>query len=154
MKVPFSWLKEYVDIDVSAEELQTRLFSCGFEVEELIDLSAEIDRVVVGVITEAVKQEGTHLTMCKLDCGAYGKDIEISTGADNIYVGAHVPAALDNSRLPGGIVIKAKPLMGVMSHGMLCSGEELGINDDYIDGAEVHGILILQEDTVAGEDIA
>ena len=154
MKVPFSWLKEYVDIDVSAEELQTRLFSCGFEVEELIDLSAEIDRVVVGVITEAVKQEGTHLTMCKLDCGAYGKDIEISTGADNIYVGAHVPAALDNSRLPGGIVIKAKPLMGVMSHGMLCSGEELGINDDYIDGAEVHGILILPEDTVAGEDIA
>ena len=107
MKVPFSWLKEYVDIDVSAEELQTRLFSCGFEVEELIDLSAEIDRVVVGVFTEAVKQEGTHLTMCKLDCGAYGKDIEISTGADNIYVGAHVPAALDNSRLPGGIVIKA-----------------------------------------------
>ncbi|MBQ3132686.1 MAG: phenylalanine--tRNA ligase subunit beta [Clostridia bacterium] len=154
MKVPFSWLKEYVDIDVSAEELQTRLFSCGFEVEELIDLAAEFDRVVVGVITEAVKQEGTHLTMCKLDCGAYGKNIEISTGADNIFVGAHVPAALDNSRLPGGIVIKAKPLMGVMSYGMLCSGEELGINDDHIEGAEVNGILILPDDTVAGTPIA
>lgn len=153
MKVPFSWLKEYVDIDVTAEELEGRLFSCGFEVEELIDLSADVNRVVVGVITEAVKQEGTHLTMCKLDCGDYGKDIEISTGADNIFVGAHVPAALDDSTLPGGIHIKAKPLMGVMSYGMLCSGAELGINDDYIDGAEVNGILILPEDTYAGQDI-
>ena len=47
MKVPFSWLKEYVDIDVTAQELEDKLFGCGFEVEELIDLSAEIDRVVV-----------------------------------------------------------------------------------------------------------
>ena len=46
MKVPFSWLKQYVDIDVSAEELEKKLFDCGFEVEELIDLSAEISRVV------------------------------------------------------------------------------------------------------------
>ena len=44
MKVPFSWLKEYVDIDVTAQELEDKLFGCGFEVEELIDLSAEIDR--------------------------------------------------------------------------------------------------------------
>ena len=42
MKVPYSWLKEYVDIDVSAEELQEKLFSCGFEVEELIDLMADL----------------------------------------------------------------------------------------------------------------
>ena len=51
MKVPFSWLKEYVDIDVTPQELQSKLFSCGFEVEELIDLGAEISRVVVGVVT-------------------------------------------------------------------------------------------------------
>ena len=48
MKVPYSWLKEYVDIDISPEELQEKLFSCGFEVEELINLRAGIDRVVVG----------------------------------------------------------------------------------------------------------
>ena len=52
MKVPFSWLKEYVDIDVTAQELETKLFSCGFEVEELIDLSAGIDKVVVGKVVE------------------------------------------------------------------------------------------------------
>lgn len=153
MKVPYSWLKEYVDIDISPEELQEKLFSCGFEVEELINLRAGIDRVVVGEITEAVKQEGTHLTICKLDCGEYGKNIQISTGADNIYVGAHVPAALDSATLPGGITIKSKKMRGVESNGMLCSGEELGLNEDLYEGAEVYGILILPQNTVPGTDI-
>ena len=47
MKVPFSWLKEFVDIDVTAQELEEKLFSCGFEVEELIPLDAGISKVVV-----------------------------------------------------------------------------------------------------------
>lgn len=64
MKVPFSWLKEFVDIDVTAQELEEKLFSCGFEVEELIPLDAGISKVVVGKIVEMEKQEGTHLTKC------------------------------------------------------------------------------------------
>ena len=52
MKVPFSWLKEFVDIDVTAQELEEKLFSCGFEVEELIPLDAGIRKVVVGKIVE------------------------------------------------------------------------------------------------------
>ena len=64
MKVPFSWLKELVDIDVTAQELEEKLFSCGFEVEELIPLDAGISKVVVGKITSMEKQEGTHLTKC------------------------------------------------------------------------------------------
>ena len=59
MKVPFSWLKELVDIDITAEELEEKLFSCGFEVEERMDLSAEIDKVVVGVIT-SIEKAGGH----------------------------------------------------------------------------------------------
>ena len=55
MKVPFSWLKQYVDIDVSAQELETKLFDCGFEVEELIDLGAEISKVV-----DRVRAPGGH----------------------------------------------------------------------------------------------
>jgi len=47
MKVPFSWLKEFVDIDVTAQELEEKLFSCGFEVEELIPLDAGISKVVI-----------------------------------------------------------------------------------------------------------
>mgnify|MGYP000522745886 CR=1 FL=1 len=84
MKVPFSWLKEFVDIDVTAQELEEKLFSYGFEVEELIPLDAGISKVVVGKIVEMEKQEGTHLTKCVVDCGDYGHDIRISTGASNM----------------------------------------------------------------------
>ena len=153
MKVPFSWLKELVDIDITAQELEDKLFSCGFEVEERIDLSAGIDKVVVGVITSIEKQEGTHLSRCVVDCGDYGHDIRITTGAPNIFVGAHVPAALDGSTLPGGIHIKKRMMQGFESNGMLCSGEELGLNEDLYPGAGVYGLLILPEDTTPGADI-
>ena len=154
MKVPFSWLKELVDIDVTAQELEEKLFSCGFEVEELIPLDAGISKVVVGRIVEMEPQEGTHLTKCVVDCGEYGHDIRISTGAANMKLGDCVPAALDGSTLPGGIRIKARKMQGVESNGMLCSGEELGLNDDLFPGSEVYGLLILPEDSVPGTDIA
>ena len=152
MKVPFSWLKEFVDIDVTAQELEEKLFSCGFEVEELIPLDAGISKVVVGKIVEMEKQEGTHLTKCVVDCGSYGHDIRISTGAANMKLGDCVPAALDGSTLPGGIKIKARKMQGVESNGMLCSGEELGLNEDLFPGSEVYGLLILPE--VKDSDIA
>ena len=104
MKVPFSWLKELVDIDVTAQELEEKLFSCGFEVEELIPLDAGISKVVVGKIVEMEKQEGTHLTKCVVDCGDYGHDIRISTGASNMKLGAttgamSVPGTLSSGRM-------------------------------------------------------
>lgn len=152
MKAPFSWLKEYVDIDISAEELEEKLFGCGFEVEELISLGGEISRVVVGKVETCEKVEGTHLYTCQVNCGEFGTK-QIVTGAPNVYVGMHTPAALDGSTLPGGITIKAKPLHGIPSEGMLCSGEELGINEDMYPGAEVNGLLDLPKDTVPGEAI-
>ncbi len=153
MKVPYSWLKEYVDIDISAEELEEKLFGCGFEVEELIDLGKEVSRVVVGEVLACEPVEGTHLQICQVNCGAYGNPIQIVTGASNVYAGMHTPAALDNSTLPGGVTIKAKPLKGIPSDGMLCSGEELGLNDDLYPGAEVYGLMDLPKDTVPGTDI-
>ena len=71
-----------------------------------------------------------------MDCGEYGHDIRISTGAANMKLGDCVPAALDGSTLPGGIKIKARKMQGVESNGMLCSGEELGLNDDLFPGSE------------------
>lgn len=167
MKVPFSWLKDYVDITVSAEELQEKLFSCGFEVEELSYLGEKVNRVVVGEITKIEKHpDSDHLLICMLDCGEeYGRELQIVTGASNVFVGAKVPVALDDSTVveydparlekdPSGIKkIKKGKLRGVESNGMLCSGQELGINDDFYPGAEVNGILILAEDTPIGEDI-
>ena len=148
MKVPFSWLKEYVDIDITPQQLEEKLFSAGFEVEELIDLSAEISRVVVGQITHMEKQEGTdHLYLCRVNCGPeYGEDLAITTGAPNIFEGAIVPVALDGATLPGGVTIKARKMHGVLSNGMMCSGEELGINNDWYPGAETYGLLILNDD--------
>ena len=152
MKVPFSWLKEYVDIDIPVESLVEKLFSCGFEVEELIDLGAEVSGVVVGEVVACEPIEGTHLTRCQVNTGN-GEPIQILTGAPNVYEGMHTPAALDGSRLPGGIQIHAKPMMGLPSNGMLCSGDELGLNDDLYPGAEVYGLMDLPKDTVPGTDI-
>lgn len=155
MLVPLSWLKDYVDIDVTIDELEEKLFSSGFEVEEVKYLGEEVQNVVTGKITHIEKhQDSDHLQICILDCGDnYGKEIQIVTGAQNVFEGAVVPVALDGSLLPGGIKIKKGKLRGVESNGMLCSGGELGITDDWIDGADVDGILILPETTPLGIDI-
>ena len=153
MKVPYSWLKEYVEIDLTPEELQEKLFSCGFEVEELIPLGGEISRVVVGEVLACEPVEGTHLAICQVNCGEFGEKIQIVTGAPNVYTGMHTPAALDGATLPGGVKIAAKPLKGIPSNGMMCSGEELGLNEDLYPGAEVYGLLDLPKDTVPGTDI-
>ena len=156
MVVPFSWLKDYVDIDVSAEELQAKLFSCGFEVENLTYLGKDVTGVVTGRITKTEKHpDADRLTVCTVDCGSHGVK-QICTAATNVYAGAIVPCALDGATVlhEGGIQkIKTGKLRGVASEGMFCSGEELGINNDWYEGAETYGILILDEDTSVGEDI-
>ena len=167
MKVPFSWLKDYVEIDITAQELAEKLFSCGFEVEELIYLGEKISRVVVGEVKALTPHpDSDHMQVCVVDCGdEYGRELQIVTGAPNVYVGMKTPCALDGSTVvesdprqleknPDAVKkIKKGKLRGVESCGMLCSGEELGINDDYYDGAEVNGLLDLAKDTVVGTDI-
>ena len=156
MILPFSWLKDYVDVDVTPETLQEKLFSCGFEVEELTYLGKDVENVVTGRITKTEKHpDADRLTVCQVDCGALGAR-QIVTAATNVFAGAVVPIALDNSTVKheGGIQkIKTGKLRGVVSEGMFCSGEELGINDDFYAGAEVDGILILDADTPLGTDI-
>ncbi len=156
MIAPLSWLKEYVDIDISAAELQEKLFSCGFEVEELTYLGRDVENVVTGKILATEKHpDADRLTVCKVDCGKFGIK-QIVTAATNVFAGAIVPVALDNSTVKheGGVrKIKTGKLRGVLSEGMFCSGEELGINNDFYDGAEVNGILILDPATQIGVDI-
>ena len=93
MKVPFSWLREFVDIDVTAQELEEKLFGCGFEVEELIDIGKDITNVVVGRVAECEPIPETHLHVCKVDVGA-GEPIQICCGADNVRAGGKYPVAL------------------------------------------------------------
>ena len=167
MKAPFSWLKDYVDIDISAQELAEKLFSCGFEVEELVYLGEKINKVVIGEVKALTPHpDSDHMQICVVDCGEeYGRDLQIVTGASNVYVGMKTPCALDGSTVvesdervleknPDAVKkIKKGKLRGVESFGMLCSGEELGINDDFYKGAEFDGLLDLAKDAPVGEDI-
>ena len=153
MKAPLSWLKDYVDIDCSPEELKDKLFSCGFEVEEMTYIAKQIERIVVCKILSIEKHpDADKLSVVQIDAGEHGK-LQIVTAATNIFVGALVPVALDNSTLFNGEKIKTGKLRGVTSYGMFCSGEELGITDDWYKGASVNGILILNEDYPLGVEV-
>lgn len=153
MKVLLSWLKEYVDIDVTPKELEEKLFSAGLEVEEVVYLGENIEKIYVGQVTTIEKYEGTHLYICHIDCGEHGHDHLILTGADNVFQGAKVPACVVGAKLPNGLEIAPRKMKDMMSYGMLCSGEELGLNKDWYPGADVNGIMILNEDAPVGEDI-
>ena len=152
MKVPFSWIKDFVDIDVSVQELGDKLVSAGFEIEEYIYLRDNIKNVVVGLVDDIYKhQDSNHLNICKINVGS--EILQIVTGAQNVHKGDKVPVALDGALLPDGKRIKTGELRGVLSSGMLCSGGELGLIEDDYPGAEVNGILILKENEEIGKDI-
>ena len=82
MLIPLSWLKDYVDIDVTPRELEEKLFSCGFEVEELREVGGEISNVVVGLVEECEPIPETHLHVCRVNGGAHGV-FQVCCGADN-----------------------------------------------------------------------
>ncbi|MGN1201376.1 MAG: phenylalanine--tRNA ligase subunit beta [Candidatus Caccovivens sp.] len=152
MKVSYNWLKDFVDIDVSAEELAERLTVSGFEVEDLCYMNEHLHDVYVGHITKIEKHpEADRLVVCKVDVGT--KTVQIVTSATNVFEGAYVPVSLEGADLANGIKIKPSAFRGVNSDGMFCSGEELGIDDNYFEGASVNGILILPENSVAGQKI-
>ena len=100
MKVLLSWLKEYVDIDVTVQELEKKFFGAGFEVEGVEYLGENIEKVYVGQVTSIEKYEGTHLYICHIDCGEQGHDHLILTGADNVFQGAKVPSCIVGAKLP------------------------------------------------------
>ncbi len=153
MKVLYSWLKDYVDIDIEPKELETKLFSAGFEVEGIEYLGENLDKVVVGQITTMEHYEGTHLQICHVDCGDMGHDHLILTGADNVFVGAKVPAALVGAKLPCGLDIQPRKMVDMMSYGMLCSGEEMCLDANWYPGADVNGIMILDENAPLGMEM-
>ena len=162
MIAPLSWLKEYVDIDCTPQELQEKLFSCGFEVEELNEVGADISGVVVGLVETCEAIPDTHLHVCTVNCGEHGT-FQICCGADNVEAGKKFPAALvgatvyatsrDHTTVEGTMTIKKGKLRGYESHGMLCSGVELGVSEDMFPGAGYNGLLVLPDDAEVGADV-
>lgn len=152
MRLPISWLNEYVDVkNISEKTLCDALVGAGFEVEEIIRYSDDISGVVTGKILKIDKHENADkLKVCTVDLG--NKTLVIVTGANNVTVGDVVPVALDGANLSGKI-IKSAPLRGVMSYGMMCSGAELKTDDAFVDGASVDGILLLDKNLPLGQDV-
>lgn len=153
MKVSLNWLKRYVDIDVSTEELCHRMTMAGFEVDGVENLGDAIQNVVAARIMKLEPHpDSDHLQICQMDVG--GEElVQIITGAQNVFEGALVPAALHDSHLPNGMHIKKGKLRGLPSNGMLCSGEELCLKEGDYPGAEVDGILILKDEYAPGTDM-
>lgn len=153
MKVSYNWLKDFVDIDVTPELLAEKLVGAGFEIEEIIDEGKKCKNVVTGRIEELVKHpDSDHMVICRLNVGD-SEPIQIVTGASNVAVGDVVPVAKHNSFLPDGTNIKKGKLRGVVSYGMLCSGQELQITEEQYAGAGVNGILQLDKQLQPGLDI-
>ena len=162
MIAPLSWLKEYVDIDVTPQELQEKLFSCGFEVEELHQAGEEISGVVVGLVETCEPIPDTHLHVTTVNAGEHGT-FQVCCGADNVAAGKKFPLALvgaqvyatarDHVTVEGVMTIKKGKLRGYESCGMLCSGVELGVSEDMYPGAGYNGLLALPDDAPVGADI-
>ncbi|MBU5456179.1 phenylalanine--tRNA ligase subunit beta [Caproiciproducens sp. MSJ-32] len=149
MKVPYNWLKDYVDIDVNAKELGDKLTLTGSQLEEVITQGDKIKNVVTGKIVEIKKHpDADKLKVCQVDIGKE-ELIQIVTAATNMKENDIVPVALHKSILADGTEIKKGKLRGQVSNGMFCSEEELGIAGDK----PVHGLMILAQDAPIGVDI-
>ncbi len=149
MRVPLSWLADYVDIDLTPEQLAERLTLLGMEVKGLERWGAAWQNVVVGrLLTVERHPRADRLSLTTVDVGGGGAPLSIVCGATNIAPGQHVPVALPGAVLPGGRRIERAEKMGVVSNGMLCSGDELELTTD------ADGILILPDDTQLGRDLS
>ncbi|HEY1904837.1 MAG TPA: phenylalanine--tRNA ligase subunit beta [Myxococcaceae bacterium] len=147
MKVSVEWLSEFVSPLPAPEELARRLTRAGLEVEGMDRPAEALSGVVVARIAAASPHPGSEkLTVTQVEAG--GAPLQIVCGAKNFQVGDLVPLATVGTTLPGGPAIQRASLRGVESHGMLCSGKELGLSDD------ASGLLLLPKDLVPGTPLA
>ena len=153
MKVPMQWIKEYADIPMSAADYQDKMIMIGNGVEGYEETGAEVDNVVVGrVLTCEPHPDSDHLHVTTVDVGG-DAPLQIVCGAPNCRAGILTPVALVGAHLPGGVKIKKGKLRGVMSEGMLCSSEELGVPVELYPSVGAAGILEFHEEYPVGSDV-
>ncbi len=154
MKVSMEWIGELVDIKgVTPKEYADKMTMSGSKVEGIENPGDEIQNVVVGKILKIEKHpDADKLVVCQLDVGQ-DENLQIVTGAKNVYEGQKVPVALHKSKLPGGVEITKGKLRGVLSQGMMCSHEELGLGLNDYEGANENGIMTVVDDVQPGTDI-
>jgi phenylalanyl-tRNA synthetase beta chain len=148
MKVPLSWLREFVAVELDPAALCERLTMGGLEVDGITQLGAEIKDVIVGELISTAPHPGAErLTICEVRTGA-GATVSVVCGATNMKAGDRVAYAPPGSVLPGDRRIEQTPIRGITSAGMLCSEVELGL------AASSPGILILGPEAPLGERVA
>ncbi|WP_432175572.1 phenylalanine--tRNA ligase subunit beta [Streptomyces sp. Tue6028] len=155
MRVPLSWLREYVDLPATetGRDVQAKLISAGLEVETVEQLGADLKGpLVVGQVLTIEELEGFKkpIRFCTVDVGTAngtGEPQEIVCGARNFAVGDKVVVVLPGAVLPGNFAIAARKTYGKTSHGMICSGDELGMGDDGSGG-----IIVLPPEVEVGTD--
>lgn len=149
MRVPLSWLGEYVDLELAPEQLAERLTLLGMEVEGIDRIGTDWRSVVVGELLDVVPHPASpRLSLTRVDVGDGRPALTIVCGATNIRPGQRVPVARPGAVLPGGRRIETTRIAGEESQGMLCSGVELRLTDD------ADGILILPQASPVGRPLA
>jgi phenylalanyl-tRNA synthetase beta chain len=146
MKVSLNWLRDYVPLTASPEEIARAITFLGFEVEGIHSTGApRLDHVVVGeILTRARHPNADKLSVCTVDVGPAGGVKTIVCGAANCDAGHRVLVALPGAVLPGNFAIKASKIRGQASEGMMCSPDELGLPGDHA------GLLLLPDRPALG----
>jgi phenylalanyl-tRNA synthetase beta chain len=144
MNISYKWLREYVDFDLTAEEVAAALTSIGLEVgsvEEVQSIKGGLEGLWTGhVLTCEVHPNSDHMHVCSVDVGQESP-LQIVCGAPNVALNQLVVAALEGAVMPSGLIIVPSSLRGVDSQGMLCSARELNLPN----APQVRGILVLDE---------
>lgn len=150
MLAPISWLKDFVDIKVSPETLAKKLVAIGFEVEDIHYQSGQAKKVVTGKILSVEKHPSAdRLRVAQVDVGSGVIQVVTNVAVEG---GENVAVALDGAVLAGGAVIKRGELRGVLSEGMLCGLEEVGVEADAVEGQTKGDILRFADGTPLGEN--
>jgi len=147
MKVSIKWLRDYIDFDLSVDELVYKLTMAGLEVDSVEKLDTGLDKVVVGKILN-IKQHpnADKLVLCDVDAG--DETLKVVCGAPNTKEGMVAPLALVGAALPSGMEIRAAKVRGESSYGMLCSEKELGFSEDAA------GLMELSSELKSGTPLA
>ncbi|CAN5657063.1 phenylalanine--tRNA ligase subunit beta [soil metagenome] len=146
MRVPVSWLREYIEFDLSVEELVETFSLHSQEVEGIERFGVLEGEVVVGEVLEfGPHPNADRLNVAKVDLG--GQEVQIVAGAPNPYPGARIPVVLPGSVMADGTKLKKAKLRGLESHGMMMSERELGISPDH------SGILLLDGSCEVGKPV-
>lgn len=152
MDLSLRWLGDYVDTGVTPKQFCDAMTMSGSKVECYSEEADYITNCVVGRIINIEKHpDADKLQVCQVDVG--DRSVQIVTAATNVFEGALVPVALDNSTLANGVKIKKGKLRGVVSEGMMCSVAELGVTVHDFPYAIEDGIMIIEECCKPGDNI-